>query len=95
MRTFEDNIKQAETVISDLENQLNTVKTDLEKFKKSQKDLYDNYTKSTLNIDEVDNEIMDLDDKIRASEAKMKGLDARILNRKRSLLLYKFHTVNK
>jgi uncharacterized coiled-coil DUF342 family protein len=90
MGIFEDNILQAEEIISDLENQLNTEKAKLEDLKKSQKNLYDNYTKSPLDIDQVDNEIMDLDDEIRTSDAKIKGLDARILNRKRSLLLYKF-----
>jgi chromosome segregation ATPase len=94
MGRLEDNIKQAQDIIDRLQQQLDAEKILLEEYKKKQKELFDNYTKPTLDINEIDNESMDLEDKIRDSEAKIKGLDARILNRKRSLLIYRFNLGN-
>lgn len=95
MENILENIKEFEKRIEELESHLNSGKSDLENFKMQQRELFDNYTKSTLNIDDVDNDIMDLSDKIREATAKIEGLEARILNRKRNLLLYKFQVSNK
>jgi chromosome segregation ATPase len=94
MNTIEENIREFQDRINQLENQLKNERNDIESYKQSQKDLYDNYAKTPLNIDDVDEEIMTLDDKIRDSDAKIKGLEARILNRKRSLLLFRYNTQN-
>lgn len=89
MGTLKDNIKDAQNTIEKLQQQLDSEKVILEESKNKQKELFDNYNKPTLNIDEIDNEIMNLDDKIRSCEAEIKDLDARILKRKRIILIYK------
>ena len=94
MNTIEENIREFQDRINQLENQLINERNDIESYKQSQKDLYDNYCKPTLNIDEVDEEIMTLDDKIRDSDEKIKDLETRILTRKKNLLLFRYNTQN-